>query len=157
MGEETSFTLTLERVRDYEFRVRFDWPEAPALTVDEPPPLGARGGPNASRLLAAAVANCLSASLLFCLEKSRTPPGALRSTVTGTLARNAAGRLRIAGLEVAIDLEGMQDAGNRLARCGELFEEFCVVTASVRQGIPVGVTVRADGEVVHREPAAASD
>jgi len=30
-----------------------------------------------------------------------------------------------------------------------LFEEFCVVTASVRQGIPVKVDVYADGELVY--------
>lgn len=155
MGAQSSFTLELEQIRDYEFRVRFDWPDVPDLTLDEPPPLGARAGPNASRLLAAAVGNCLSASLLFCLEKSHTPPRSVRSRVTATLVRNEAQRLRIGGLEVVIDLEGTETAGARLARCGALFEEFCVVTASVRQGIPVDVTVRADGEVVHRDPPAA--
>jgi organic hydroperoxide reductase OsmC/OhrA len=153
MAVESTFTLELERIRDYEFRVRFDWPDAPNLTIDEPPPLGGAAGPNASRLLAAAVANCLSASLLFCLEKSRVPPRSVRSTVTATLLRGDAHRLRIGALEVVIDLEGIGETGAQLARCSGLFEEFCVVTASVRQGIPVGVTVRADGEVVHREPA----
>ncbi|HQU16119.1 MAG: hypothetical protein B7Z66_08805 [Chromatiales bacterium 21-64-14] len=152
MPEDGSFTVEVEQLRDYEFRVKFDWPEVAELTLDEPPPLGARQGPNASRLLAAAVANCLSASLLFCLEKSRLAPGGIKSVVRGTLVRNADKHLRIGGLNVVIDLVGMGEAGTRLGRCVDLFEEFCVVTASVRQGIPVDVTVRADGDVVHRDP-----
>jgi len=32
------------------------------------------------------------------------------------------------------------DAG-RLERCERLFEDFCIVTASIRQGIPVKVRV----------------
>lgn len=57
-------TLNLEHVQGYEFRLTFDWPDLPDLLLNEPAPLGA----GASRLLAAAVANCLSASLLFCLN-----------------------------------------------------------------------------------------
>jgi hypothetical protein len=38
-----------------------------------------------------------------------------------------------------------------LPRCLDLFEDFCVVTASVRQGIPVTVEVVGPaGEVLHR-------
>jgi hypothetical protein len=37
-----------------------------------------------------------------------------------------------------------------IGRCLGLFEDFCVVTASVRQGIPVKVeVVDANGETVH--------
>ena len=62
MAEEQTFTLNLEHVQDYEFRLKFDWPDVPDLKLDEPAPLGANKGPNAARLLAASVANCLSAS-----------------------------------------------------------------------------------------------
>ena len=76
MDETHTFTLSLEQLEDYEFRVKFDWPEVPDLVLDEPVPLGRSSGPNAARLIAAAVANCLSSSLLFCMRKfKQTPAG----------------------------------------------------------------------------------
>jgi hypothetical protein len=151
MAEEQSFTIDVEQERDYEFRVRFDWPGVADLLVDEPEPLGGRRGPNAARLVAAAVANCLSASLFFCLrDKFKQHPGKLRAQVTGRLARTARGRLRIGGLDVAIRLAEGAEALAYLDRCAEQFEDFCVVTESIRRGIPVRVRVLdRDGVTVH--------
>jgi hypothetical protein len=43
------------------------------------------------RLLATAVANCLSASLLFAMRKFRNEPGPLRTHAAAWLARNDQG------------------------------------------------------------------
>ena len=141
MSEPLSFTINLEQEQDYQFRVKFDWPGVPELLVDEPEPLGSAAGPNAARLLAAAVANCLSASLLFCMRKFRQKPGKLRAEVTGTLARNERGRLRIGGFDVSIHLADEAASIAHFDRCLQQFEDFCVVTDSIRQGIPVRVQV----------------
>lgn len=142
MSESTTFQLELVQQRDYEFNVKFDWPDVAELHLDEPPPLGRASGPNASRLIGAAVANCLSASLLFCLQgKFRNTPGPLRAQVQGQLERNAEGRLRIGRIDVTIRLDDDAQALKHLDRCLAQFEDFCVVTESVRQGIPVGVRV----------------
>ncbi|MDE2089016.1 MAG: OsmC family protein [Gammaproteobacteria bacterium] len=141
MSESSAFTVTLEHLQGYEFKVKFDWENVPDVVLDEPEPLGVRRGPNASRVLAAAVANCLSASLLFCLRKARVEPQGMRTQVTGNLTRNENGRLRIAGLDVRIMLDTGPQPAARLARCAEIFEDFCVVTESVRHGIPVQVEV----------------
>ena len=151
MSDEGRFNLELEQLEGYEFDVKLDWPELAGLRMDEPPPLGQRRGPNASRLLAAAVGNCLSASLLYCMSKADPPPGSLRTLVTCRVHRNEKGRLRIAALDVRITLAETLAASARLPRCLDLFEDFCVVTASVRQGIPVTVEVVGPaGEVLHR-------
>lgn len=151
MSESSAFTVTLEHLQDYEFKVKFDWENVPDVVLDEPEPLGSRQGPNASRVLAAAVANCLSASLLFCLRKARMEPQGMRTQVTGTLTRNENGRLRIAGLGVRIMLDAGPQPAARLARCTEIFEDFCVVTESVRHGIPVQVEVLdAGGARLHK-------
>lgn len=142
MTDTSSFTIHLEQERGFDFRVKFDWPDNADLLLDEPEPLGHRHGPNAARLVAAAVGNCLSASLVFCLRsKFKLDPGPLRASVTGQLARNERGRLRIGGLSVRIELA--EDAGvlQHLERCMAQFEDFCVVTESIRHGIPVSVEV----------------
>jgi uncharacterized OsmC-like protein len=150
MTEKHTFQLELEHVADYEFRVKFDWPGVADLVLDEPAPLGSRRGPNASRLIAAGVANCLTASLLFCLRKSHAEPRAVKASVTGHTVRNDQGRLRLGGFEVTITVDGDPEHAARLARCNELFENFCVVTESVRQGIPVSVrVVDGAGTVLH--------
>jgi len=142
MSETTSFTITLEQQEGFDFRVKFDWPDNADLLLDEPEPLGKRHGPNAARLVAAAVGNCLSASLVFCLRsKFKENPGPLRASVTGQLARNERGRFRIAGLSVRIELAEEASVLRHLDRCMVQFEDFCVVTESIRHGIPVDVEV----------------
>jgi organic hydroperoxide reductase OsmC/OhrA len=150
MSEE-SFTITLEQEQDFDFRVQFDWPGNAELLLDEPEPLGQRHGPNAARLVAAAVGNCLSASLVFCLRtKFKQNPGPLRASVTGQLARNERGRMRIGGLSVKIELAEGAEVLQHLERCMAQFEDFCVVTESIRQGIPVDVeVVDASGRTLH--------
>ncbi|MBI3003488.1 MAG: OsmC family protein [candidate division NC10 bacterium] len=139
--EEGGFTLTLELKQGYEFSVDFEHPGIPSLLMDEPPPLGEDHGPNASRLLAAAVGNCLSASALFCLRKARVPVRGMHTTVQAALERNPQGRLRIAGIQVKIQSQVAPEDRDRMGRCLGIFEEFCVVTQSVRGGIDVKVDV----------------
>ncbi len=141
MSDSLSFTLELEQIQDYEFRVKFDLPKAADLTLDEPEPLGRSAGPNAARLIGAAVANCLSSSLLFCMRKFKQAPGPLRAEVLGRIERNARGRYRIGGLEVSIHLADAADAIGHFDRCLAQFEDFCIVTESVRAGVPVEVRV----------------
>ncbi len=141
MSEDGRFTLEMEQLEGYEFKVKFDWDKVADLILDEPPPLGKRNGPNASRMLAAAVANCLSASLMYCLAKADVPAESVKTAVTCKINRNDKGRLRVGGFDVRIRVtDALQDTP-RLKRCLGLFEDFCIVTASVREGIPVAVEV----------------
>jgi organic hydroperoxide reductase OsmC/OhrA len=101
---------------------------------------GGGQGPNASRLLAAAVGNCLSASALLCLRKARIEVRGMR-TMVRTTARNEEGRLRISRIQVDIEPDAPVEEHARMARCLDLFENVCVVTESVRGGIDVQVAV----------------
>jgi organic hydroperoxide reductase OsmC/OhrA len=125
----------------FRFDVTFDEETWAPIVVDEPEPLGTHEGPNASRLLAAAVGNCLAASLLLCLEKAHVELLDLRAHVEGTLERNEKGRLRIGRMDVTLHPEIQGEATKRYDRCLDLFEDFCIVTQSVRRGIEVDVRV----------------
>lgn len=137
--ENENITITIDRIKDFEFRVSFDG--AGNWTMDEPAPLGGGHGPSAAMALAAAVGNCLSASALFCLRKARVDPRGLKTTVTASLERNERGRFRIGGIDVRIDLDVAEGDKPKVSRCVDLFEDYCIVAESVRRGIDVRVEV----------------
>ncbi len=140
--EETKSVVRLTQLSGYEFQVQVDQPEKCTITMDEPPPLGKGEGPAAGRMLAAAVGHCLSASLLFCLQKSRVSVQGITTEVQSIVRRGEGGRWRVAELQVQIDLKGLDpEQQSAFQRCASIFEDYCIVTASVRQGIPVKVSV----------------
>ncbi len=141
MAGTSDFTVTVRHLREFEFNVSFDWEGVAPLLLDEPEPLGNASGPNASRLVAAAVGNCLTASLLFCLRKSGVEADGVVTTVRCTVAPNEHKRLRLARLDARIELPLGVEKADRLDRCLEIFEDYCVVTESVRHGFPVRVDV----------------
>lgn len=133
-------TVHVELEEGYRFRVDFGDGRG-VLWMDEPAPLGDGSGPNAAAVLGAAVANCLSASLLFCLRKARVEVRSLGADVEVTSSRNERGRLRVSGVRVQLHPELAPGNEGRVERCLQLFEDFCVVTEAVRGGIEVDVTV----------------
>lgn len=135
------FAVSVRLRHDYECNVTFHDSPAPDITVDEHPPIGAGAGPNPARMLAASVGHCLGSSLLFCLRRARVDVQGLEVSVRGRLARNERGRLRVGELSVSLAPEVAEADRERMGRCLEIFEDFCIVTGSVRQGIDVKVEV----------------
>lgn len=130
---------------EYAFDVAFQCEVPSHLLTDASPPLGKGAGPDSEMLLAAAVANCLSASLAFALRKYKNEGVSLSSTASVRLGRNSEGRLRVQRLAVEIRLDAPGGTYRLLERALAQFEEFCVVTQAVRAAIPVDVKVL-DGE-----------
>jgi uncharacterized OsmC-like protein len=143
MSEGRDHHVTLTLARGYEFVAAFpDVVGSAAMLLDEPQPLGGNRGPNAAALLGAAIGNCLAASLTFCLHKTHATVEGMTARVTTHVSRNAAGRFRVTGVDVEL-IPGISDPdGAKIDRCERLFEDFCMVTESVRQGIPVNVTMK---------------
>ncbi len=140
MTTTSANSVRLTQQRDFQFNVEFGAGIAPLL-VDEPAPLGAGQGPSPEQLLAAAVGNCLAASLLFSLRKYKQQPEPISAEVNRQTARNADGRLRIKTIEVVLRLGQPAAALQHLDRALAQFEDFCTVTQSVRGGIEVHVQV----------------
>jgi len=133
-------TVRLTQVQDYQFEARFG-ETMPVLHTDEPAPLGQGQGPSPVQLLCAAVGNCLSASLLFALRKYRQDPGRLACDVSAEVGRNADGRLRVLQMQATLTMGVPGHTLQHLERVLGSFESFCTVTQSVREGIPVAVSV----------------
>lgn len=136
----TNESVHLTQVQDYHFDIAFG-AGLPVLKSDEPAPLGQGQGPSPVQLLAAAVGNCLSASLLFACRKYKQEPGPLGCAVQAEVGRNAEGRLRVLGLQATLTLGVPAAQLQHLERVLGSFESFCTVTESVRAGIPVTVGV----------------
>ncbi len=153
MSETVS--VSLEQVSGYEFRVRFEESAIPDISTDLSAPLGHDAGPNPERLLTAAVANCLSASLLFSLSKFKNIPGGkLRATATSETGRNAEKRVRVANISVKLELPGLAADYESLDRVLSQFENFCTVTESVRSGVDVAIAVvDSSGATLHTSRA----
>lgn len=133
-------TASLKQDQDFRFAIHFS-DSMPVLYGDEPAPLGKGAGPSPAQLLAAAVGNCLSDSLLFALRKFKQAPEPIETTVAATLDRNSEDRMRVMNIEVKVTLGVPESSLSYLDRALDQFEEFCIVTQSVRQGIPVAVEV----------------
>jgi uncharacterized OsmC-like protein len=138
---QQDFSIALDWKQGYEFAVDFEQEGVPVLLTDEPPPLGEGRGPNPARLLAAAVGNCMSASLKFCLDRSRVDLLDMAVRVDGRIERNERGRFRIASLRVRLEPTLAAADVERIGRCLEIFEDFCIVGQSIRPGIEVEVEV----------------
>lgn len=133
------FAIRVEEIDGFDFRVKFDKEQFAELRLDEPPPLGHDHAPNAARILAAAIGNCLAASLVFCLRKAGQTSAGVSADVAVDIVRNEARRLRIGKVDVT--LHTTLESAEALGPCIETFEDFCIVTQSVRRGIDVAVHV----------------
>lgn len=138
----SSFSISIDQIEDYQFKIDFHKEQLAPLIVDEPPPLGKESGPTPTKLLASSVAGCLCASLLFCAQKSRVKVKHLHAEVKVETVRNDKRRLRIGRIAVEITPELDEPDRNKAQRCMDLFEDYCTVTQSVRSGIDIDVSVK---------------
>ena len=137
---ETTIHVQLKQKQDYQFDIHFGG-AVPVIMGDEPAPLGAGQGPSPVQLLAAAVGNCLSDSLLFALRKFKQAPEPITCDVTAEVGRNAEGRMRVLGIRAVLTLGVPGATLAHLDRVLSQFESYCTVTQSVGQGIPVSIEV----------------
>jgi uncharacterized OsmC-like protein len=138
--------IRISQTSDYKFEVDFGAAMSPIM-ADLPPPLGEGSAPSPEHLLLAAVANCLSASLLFALRKFKQNAEGIKTTISCTVERNEQKRVRVTQINAKIDLGKAAAEFEHLERILAQFEDFCTVSQSVQAGIPLQVQV-VDGEGV---------
>ena len=99
-------------------------------------------GPNPSRMLGLAVMGCLSASFIFCLKKRNFIIDDLKADAEITITRNEKGFWRVKRINVNIK-STINDPKTikRADQCKKMFEQYCIVTQAVREGIDVDVNI----------------
>jgi organic hydroperoxide reductase OsmC/OhrA len=93
------------------------------------------------QLLAAAVGNCLSDSLLFALRKFKQAPEPIRTQVQAEVGRNPEGRLRVLALVADLHLGVPAAQLEHLQRVLDSFEQYCTVTQTVAPAVPITLRV----------------
>src|SRR6266852_403397 len=143
MSDERTHHVTVKLARGFQFVAEFDGAlNGAPITFDEPEPFVTGHGQTAVAVLGAAVGNCLAASLAFCLRRSHFDIADLTADVTTHVTRNEKGRFRVTGIDVELAPVLSGSGALRLDHCEDLFEDFCTVTASVKHGIPVHVSLK---------------
>ncbi len=139
MSSQPTFEVSLDLLEHYVFKA--DYGEMGFIIVDEPAPLGTGEGPNPTRMLATAVANCLSASLIFALNKRKQSTRNLKATAIGKLTRKKDGFWRVENIDVKLMLDTQEMDQVAVKDALSVFEDYCLVTQSIREGIPVSLSV----------------
>lgn len=99
-------------------------------------------GPNPSRMLGLAILGCLSASFIFCLKKRELTLENLNAEAEVIIARNEKGFWRVKKINVDINSQiDDPETRKRADQCRKMFENYCLVTQAVREGIDVEVNL----------------
>ncbi len=139
MNDKSTFDVNVKHIENMKFQVSFDHEEMGTITTDETEDIGGDGtGPSPGRLLAAATLNCMMASFLFCLNKKRIEIEGFEGNISGTVER-VEGRWRITKLDAVLRPEA--EDKERIQQCIKIFEDYCIVTQSVKNGIDIDVKV----------------
>ncbi|HUW43228.1 MAG TPA: OsmC family protein, partial [Thermoplasmata archaeon] len=122
--DESEVEVRLSRIEDYSFKIDFGLNGVAPLIGDEDPPLGKNAGPDPSRLLGAAIAQCTLSSLLFCMQRSRADVTELKAIAKLRFGRNEKKRIRITGIELRIEANASESDRSKLERCLPIFQDF---------------------------------
>lgn len=100
-------------------------------------------GTSPTKLLALSVLGCLAASFSFCLQKKNFSLSELEGRAQVTISRNDKGFWRVKKIDVEmIPQINTPEMRKRADQCAEFFEQYCIITESLRNGFQVNVNLK---------------
>ncbi|MHA1437636.1 MAG: OsmC family protein [Promethearchaeota archaeon] len=147
--EENTF-VNLKLEKDMVFKTSLGFHDLKEMFIDESlDSETTKRGPDAAQLLGLAVLSCLSASFLFCLSKRNLTLDDLDGNAEVSFRKNERGYIRIEKIDVNITpksknpgvLKRVNQCLKRVKSGKMFFEETCIITPSVIEGIDVDVKV----------------
>jgi len=150
MVREENSIVDMKLEKDMIFKVNFGYEKIKELFIDET--MGEKTqmwGPDAAELLAMALLGCLNASFLFCLNKRNLTVNDLDAHAEVSFKKIEKGYIRVDKIDVRIvpksndpaTLQRIQQCIKKMKNDKMFFEETCIITASIREGIKVDVKI----------------
>ena len=134
-----NITVTLTHKNDYRFEVDFN-ESFKGFVSDIEKPSGGSCGPAQTHMLLAAVANCLSVSFLYSLNRSGIDGGNIVTKAMLDICKRG-GVYRVGKINVAITTGKSEEEMNGLGNVLSGFENISAVSRSVLEGVPIETPV----------------
>ena len=113
--------------------------------VDEPVSFhGTDLGPSAVEYLLIGIGGCLGTTFIYCLQKKNLELETFEVVVEGTLSHTGPKMLlRLVNVDVYLKSTPKEVKSDvELNRCMKEFKEYCVVTNSIANGLPINVNCK---------------
>ncbi|MBD3193714.1 MAG: hypothetical protein GF317_01565 [Candidatus Lokiarchaeota archaeon] len=150
MVHEENTKVSIKLQKDMIFQLEKTYKSLNTLLIDESLEEDKEKlGPDAASLLGMAVISCLSASFIFCLQKRNLSLDDLEANADISFKEPKKGYMRIDTINVNLKpktkdsevLKRMKQCIRELKSGHMFFEESCIITPSVREGINIHVNV----------------
>ncbi|NVM19179.1 MAG: OsmC family protein [Candidatus Lokiarchaeota archaeon] len=115
------------------------------FNVDEPASFhGTDLGPSAVEYLLIGIGGCLGTTFIYCLQKNNIELATFEVVVDGTLSHTGPKMLlRLANIDVDLKFTPKEvNSDEEINRCIKEFSEYCVVTNSIANGLPINVNCK---------------
>jgi len=115
------------------------------FNVDEPASFhGTDLGPSAVEYLLIGIGGCLGTTFIYCLQKNNIELETFEVVVDGTLSHTGPKMLlRLAKVDVNLKFTPKEvNSDEEINRCMKEFTEYCVVTNSIANGLPINVNCK---------------
>ncbi len=102
-----------------------------------------RIGSSPVKLLGLSILSCLAASFEFCIEKKNISLSDLEGRAEVTVARNSKNfwRLKKIDVEIVPKIDN-PELLKRIDQCKKLFEQYCIISESLKKGIEINVNLK---------------
>ncbi|MHA1607454.1 MAG: OsmC family protein [Candidatus Freyarchaeota archaeon] len=147
-GKLKVFEVDLRWLRDFLFEVKVaDFSE---FYMDELEPEGHDSAPNPADYLLVSIGGCTASSFVYAARKFGVPIEKVNVKVRGRYVRKK-GMVRIGLVDVEVEAfhssMSEEDLEN-LEWCIKVFRKYCVISESLREGLPIHVTLKVNGETI---------
>jgi organic hydroperoxide reductase OsmC/OhrA len=140
---EAETEIEIELLEQENWKIKFKSESMKDLVINNSAVLPEKRGTEARKLLAASLAECVCANLLFLLNWAKVDLADFKSTAKVSTTRDSKGRIYVdkVNLIVNLDITEDKDTLKKIERVKNLFRKGCLITRSLERGIKVNYSI----------------